>query len=221
MMEFVIADDHPIFRSGLKALLLNAYPDAEINEFSDGQEAGKYIAEHTPQMAFLDIDMPKKNGLELTRELADAVTTRLVILTMYNDGEMLRKAMDSGAHAYLVKDNTSDELVACINAIMSGERYIARSLRKSPKIQRELREYQSIMKKLETLTAAELKTLQLVGEKYSSKAIAELLFVSKKSVENYRSRICKKLELDARNNSLLIWVLEHKNIIEEVSKNGS
>lgn len=221
MMEFVIADDHPIFRSGLKALLLNAYPDAEINEFSDGQEAGKYIAENTPQMAFLDIDMPKKNGLELTRELADAVTTRLVILTMYNDGEMLRKAMDSGAHAYLVKDNTSDELVACINAIMSGERYIARSLRKSPKIQRELREYQSIMKKLETLTAAELKTLQLVGEKYSSKAIAELLFVSKKSVENYRSRICKKLELDARNNSLLIWVLEHKNIIEEVSKNGS
>lgn len=221
MMEFVIADDHPIFRSGLKALLLNAYPDAEINEFADGEEAGKYIAEHAPQMAFLDIDMPKKNGLELTRELADAVTTRLVILTMYNDGEMLRKAMDSGAHAYLVKDNTSDELVACINAIMSGERYIARSLRKSPKIQRELREYQSIMKKLETLTAAELKTLQLVGEKYSSKAIAELLFVSKKSVENYRSRICKKLELDARNNSLLIWVLEHKNIIEEVSKNGS
>ena len=219
-MEFVIADDHPIFRSGLKALLLNAYPDATINEFADGEEAGKFITEHAPQMAFLDIDMPRKNGLELTRELAATSTTRLVILTMYNDGEMLRKAMDSGAHAYLVKDNTSDELVACINAVMSGENYVARSLRRSPKIQRELREYQSIIKKLETLTAAELKTLQLVGKKHSSKAIADLLFVSKKSVENYRSRICKKLELDARNNSLLIWVLEHKNIIEEFSKNG-
>ncbi len=219
-MEFVIADDHPIFRSGLKALLVNAYPDAKINEFADGEEAGKFITEHAPQMAFLDIDMPRKNGLELTRELAAASTTRLVILTMYNDGEMLRKAMDSGAHAYLVKDNTSDELVACINAVMRGENYVARSLRRSPKIQRELREYQSIIKKLETLTAAELKTLQLVGKKHSSKAIADLLFVSNKSVENYRSRICKKLELNARNNSLLIWVLEHKNIIEEFSKNG-
>lgn len=219
-MEFVIADDHPIFRNGLKALLVNAYHDAKITEFADGEEAGKFIAEHAPHMAFLDIDMPRKNGLELTRELATTSTTRLVILTMYNDGEMLRKAMDSGAHAYLVKDNTSDELVACINAVMRGENYVARSLRRSPKIQRELREYQSIIKKLETLTAVELKTLQLVGKKYSSKAIADLLFVSNKSVENYRSRICKKLELNARNNSLLIWVLEHKNIIEEFSKNG-
>ena len=134
---------------------------------------------------------------------------------MYNDGEMLRKAMDNGAHAYMVKDNTSDELVECIESLQQGEKYWAKSLRKSPKIQEQLKTYRNITENLATLTETELKTLKLVGKKYSSKEISELLFVSPKSVENYRSRICKKLALDARNNSLLIWVLEHKGIIEE------
>ena len=137
---------------------------------------------------------------------------------MYNDGEMLRKAMNNGANAYMVKDNTSDELVECIESLKIGEKYWAKSLRKSSKIQQELKEYKDITDNLTTLTETELKTLKLVGQKYSSKEIAELLFVSPKSVENYRSRICKKLALDARNNSLLIWVLEHKSIIEEFGK---
>lgn len=214
-MTFLIADDHPIFLSGLKGLLKNAFPSAQIEEKENGEEAEKYIKENEPDFAFLDIDMPKKNGLEVCKSCTDVSGTKLIILTMYNDGEMLRKAMDNGAHAYMVKDNTSDELVECIESLQQGEKYWAKSLRKSPKIQEQLKTYKSITEKLSTLTETELKTLKLVGQKYSSKEIAELLFISPKSVENYRSRICKKLALDARNNSLLIWVLEHKNIIEE------
>tara|TARA_B100000508_G_scaffold141092_1_gene146386 strand:- start:38797 stop:39453 length:657 start_codon:yes stop_codon:yes gene_type:complete len=214
-MTFLIADDHPIFRSGLKSLLNNAFPDATIIEKENGQEAEKVIQDEKPDYAFLDIDMPKKNGLEVCKSCADKFSTKLIILTMYNDGEMLRKAMNNGANAYMVKDNTSDELVECIESLKSGEKYWAKSLRKSSKIQKELKEYKDISEKLSTLTETELKTLKLVGQKYSSKEIADLLFVSPKSVENYRSRICKKLALDARNNSLLIWVLEHKGVIEE------
>lgn len=214
-MTFLIADDHPIFRSGLKALLKNAFPEADIIEKENGLEAEQAIHDLQPDYAFLDIDMPKKNGLEVCKSCAEKHPTKLIILTMYNDGEMLRKAMINGASAYMVKDNTSDELVECIESLKSGEKYWAKSLRKSNKIQQELREYKDITANLTTLTETELKTLKLVGQKYSSKEIAELLFVSPKSVENYRSRICKKLALDARNNSLLIWVLEHKGIIEE------
>lgn len=214
-MTFLIADDHPIFRSGLKGLLQNAFPSADIEERENGLEAESFIQEEEPDFAFLDIDMPKKNGLEVCKSCTKKYRTKLIILTMYNDGEMLRKAMDNGAHAYMVKDNTSDELVECIESLKRGEKYWAKSLRKSPKIQEELKAYRSITENLSTLTETELKTLKLVGQKYSSKEIADLLFVSPKSVENYRSRICKKLALDARNNSLLIWVLEHKNIIEE------
>ncbi|MEX2483784.1 MAG: response regulator transcription factor [Brumimicrobium sp.] len=214
-MRFLIADDHPIFRSGLKSLLQNAFPESEIIEKENGLEAEEYILHENPDFAFLDIDMPKKNGLDVCLDVSGSSTSKLIILTMYNDGEMLRKALDNGANAYLVKDNTSDELVECIDSLMLGKTYLAKSLRKSPKIQQELKEYKATIEKLSHLTQTEIKTLKLVGKKYSSKEIAELLFVSPKSVENYRSRICKKLELDARNNSLLIWVLENKSIIEE------
>ncbi len=217
-MTFLIADDHPIFRSGLKSLLENAFPNAHILEKENGEEAEFAIINQQPDYAFLDIDMPKKNGLDVCKTCANKYNTKLIILTMYNDGEMLRKAMNNGANAYMVKDNTSDELVECIESLKLGERYWAKSLRKSPKVQQELKDYKDISENLETLTETELKTLKLVGQKYSSKEIAELLFVSPKSVENYRSRICKKLALDARNNSLLIWVLEHRNIIEEFGK---
>ncbi|MDX1652963.1 MAG: response regulator transcription factor [Brumimicrobium sp.] len=213
-MRFLIADDHPIFRSGLKSLLLSYFPYSEIVEKNDGREAEKYILEHQPDYAILDIDMPGKNGLEICLSANAATTTKVIILTMYKDADMLRKAMDNGADAYLVKDNTSDELVECIETLILGKKYWAKSL-KSPEIQSELKEYREVAGKLSLLTETELKTLKLVGKKYSSKEIAELLFVSVKSVENYRSRICKKLELDAKNNSLLIWVLDNKSVLEE------
>lgn len=214
-MHLLIADDHPIFRSGLQSLLLTAFPDATITALENGKEAKEYIAENQPTIAILDIDMPEKNGLEVTLELAADVPTRFIILTMYNDAEMLRKALSNGASGYLVKDNTSDELVSCIETVLSGDKYVAKSLRKSKEIQAELQKNAEIINRLETLTQTELKTLKLVSEKYSSKEIADLLFVSTKSVENYRSRICKKLELDARNNSLLIWVLENKSLLTD------
>lgn len=214
-MHLLIADDHPIFRSGLQSLLLTAFSDATITALENGKEAKEYIAENQPTIAILDIDMPEKNGLEVTLELAADVPTRFIILTMYNDAEMLRKALSNGASGYLVKDNTSDELVSCIETVLSGDKYVAKSLRKSKEIQAELQKNAEIINRLETLTQTELKTLKLVSEKYSSKEIADLLFVSTKSVENYRSRICKKLELDARNNSLLIWVLENKTLLTD------
>lgn len=214
-MRFLIADDHPIFRSGLKSLLINAFPNSEIIEKENGKDAEAAIFQQKPDFAFLDIDMPEKNGLQVCLDVAQKTNTKIVILTMYNDAEMLSKALKNGANAYLVKDNTSDELVECIESLYSGQTYLAKSLRKSPKINQELKEYNAITEKLAQLTQTELKTLKLVGQKYSSKEIADLLFVSPKSVENYRSRICKKLELDAKNNSLLIWVLDHKSIIED------
>jgi len=214
-MQFVIADDHPIFRGGLISLLKVDFPNVQISEFSDGDEAEQHILNATPDVAILDIDMPKKNGLDVCLHISDKVATRVIILTMYNDAEMLRKAKANGAWGYLVKDNTSDELSECIKTILSGEKYIAKSLRNSKLLREIERKHEEIHEKLSSLSQTELKTLKLVSQKFSSKEIAELLFVSPKSVENYRSRICKKLMLDARNNSLLLWVLDHKELIEE------
>lgn len=214
-MHFLIADDHPIYRSGLKALLLGAYPDINIKECEDGVSAQEYIESNLPEIAILDIDMPGKNGIEVLEDIQGLSYTRVIILTMHNDAEMLRKSISSGALGFLVKDETTEDLVNCIESVLRGDTFIASKLRSSPDIQSKIRENEAILKRLSRLTQTELKTIKLVSEKYSSKEIAELLFVSPKSVENYRSRICKKLELDAKNNALLLWVLENKLLIDD------
>lgn len=216
-MIFLIADDHPIFRSGMTAMLKNGYPDVEVVEKENGEEALQFIIENEPEIAILDIDMPKVDGLEIVEELYKKnILTRVIILTMYNEAEMLRKSLQLGAKGYLVKDETADELLHCIESVLKGEQYVAKKLQKSPEIRAKIRENEAIIEKLKQLTQTELKTIKLVSKKFSSKEISEHLFVSPKSVENYRSRICKKLELDAKNNTLLLWAIENEDLINSV-----
>lgn len=215
-MKVVIADDHPIFRSGVKSLLESSFDNIDVTEFTNGKEAAVYIVDKQPDVAILDIDMPIMTGLEVCAEVSPKTPTKLIILTMYNDIEMQKKAFQNGAVGYLVKDNTSEELVQCITDTLEGKTFTAKGLRKQ--VQPQLAKIDEMVRLLSQLTQVELKTLKLVSQKYSSKQISDLLFISVKSVENYRSRICKKLELDARNNSLLLWVMENKQYLDEIDE---
>ena len=217
-MKVVIADDHPIFRSGLKFLLETSFQGIEIKEFDNGNSVLEECLVNPPDVIVLDINMPEKNGLVVCDELIQQkCPSKIIILTMYKDAEMLKLAFYNGAHGYLVKDNTSEEMVDCIQTILEGRSYIAKSIRESqPQVDNDDLTKTQIAELLQTLTRTELKTLKLVSQKLSSKEIADLLFVSVKSVENYRSRICKKLNLDARNNSLLLWIVDNKSIIDKI-----
>jgi len=217
-MKVVIADDHPIFRSGLKFLLETSFQGIEIKEFDNGSAVLEECLVNPPDVVVLDIDMPEKNGLVVCDELVQQkCPSKIIILTMYKDAEMLKLAFYNGAHGYLVKDNTSEEMVDCIQTILDGRSYMAKSIRESqPQVDSDDLTKTQIAELLQTLTRTELKTLKLVSQKMSSKEIADLFFVSVKSVENYRSRICKKLNLDARNNSLLLWVVDNKSIIDKI-----
>jgi DNA-binding NarL/FixJ family response regulator len=135
---------------------------------------------------------------------------------MYKDIEMQKLAFFNGAKGYLVKDNTSEELVDAIAAVLDGKTFLSRGLIDHQLPEESTPQQMKVAEQLSNLTRTELKTLKLVSQKRSSKEIADLLFVSAKSVENYRSRICKKLHLDARNNSLLLWVLENKSVIDRL-----
>lgn len=218
-MKIVIADDHPIFRSGLKFLLESSFPSIKVTDFENGEGVLSFLVENKPDLVLLDIDMPGKNGLDTCEAIKNSYPEiKVVILSMYKDVEMVKLAFFNGAKGYLVKDNTSDELVECVQTVCQGKSYLAKEIRDSHQQQmtNSSKELQ-IAQLIELLTPTELKVLKLVSQKYASKQIAELLLVSVKSVENYRSRICKKLNLDARNNSLLMWVMENKRFLDSKS----
>ena len=216
-MKLFIADDHPIVRSGLSYLLRSAFPSAEISEFENGEHVVQTCQSQLPDLLIVDIEMPHKSGLDICKELTDSgCPTRIIILTMYKDIEMQKLAFFNGAKGYLVKDNTSEELVDAIAAVLDGKTFLSRGLIDHQLPEESTPQQMKVAEHLSNLTRTELKTLKLVSQKRSSKEIADLLFVSAKSVENYRSRICKKLHLDARNNSLLLWVLENKSVIDRL-----
>lgn len=216
-MQIIIADDHPVFRKGLAFILESAFDNLQLTECENGEQAYLAIKKIQPQIAILDIDMPDKNGLEVCKQLqGENVATSIIILTMYKEEEVLKKALLYGAKGYIVKDNSANEIEICINKVLNGEIYVGSGIcNANQQIGKEL---QQLKETLQSLTQAELKTLKLVSKQLSSKEIAELLFISVKSVENYRSRICKKLGLDARNNSLLHWVIENKDLLDMIKE---
>lgn len=218
--SLLIADDHPIFRKGLKDILTAAFPKAAIYECNNGKEAVEGISAHCPDIAILDINMPELNGLDACKQVIKQKTSsRIIILTMYSEKEMIKNAMLSGASGYILKDNAVDEIIECIGTVAKGEKYIGSAMMPHhQELSMEDKKKQSLVDALKTLSQAELKTLKLVSQNKSSKEISELLFLSEKTIENYRSRICQKLELPPRNNSLVIWISENKELLSHISE---
>lgn len=217
--KILVADDHPIFRRGMIATLKQSFQNFEFIEAEDGNIAKNILTSHDIEVAILDIDMPGKNGIEILRWLNSVkkIHTKPLVLTMHNDERIFNEAFDQGVKAYLVKDNSIEEIVFAINEVLLGNTYV------SPVLQEHLTNRNNYKKKakelheaITQLTQTEIKTLKLVAQNMSSKDIADLLFVTNKSIENYRSRICKKLKLSGESNALLKWTNENISLIEKM-----
>ena len=213
-MKLLIADDHPIFRKGLYDLLLKEFSGCTITECVSGSEAYKAIMEERPDVSILDINMPGLNGIEVSKKvIAEWPKAKIVILTMYKEKEVVRKAMHCGVSGYIVKDFAVNEIIECINKVLDDKKYLGSTLQAEYNdLSINSREH-ALPDLLATLSQAELKTLKLVNQNKSSREIAELLFLSEKTIENYRSKICQKLGLPPRNNSLLLWISENKEVL--------
>jgi DNA-binding NarL/FixJ family response regulator len=214
-MKLLLADDHPIFRKGLKALILDFLPDASIDEAEHGQMAMDQITSTQYDLAILDIDMPGASGIEVLRFLRSKnPDTRAIILTMHNDELFFNEAFDHGASGFLLKEDSSLEMVECIRAIREGEIFVSEKLANFLKNRKHFTSRLNVIKEaLRSLSNTEYATLKLVALNKTSKEISELLFVTEKSVENYRSRICKKLDLTGGSNTLFKWTMENRDLI--------
>ena len=214
-MKILAVDDHPIFRKGLVGLIRDAYQDSEIAEAENGKEAIDLINETQFDIIILDIDMPEKSGIEVLDYLNGLdYRGKTVILTMHNDELFFNEAFNRGAHGFLLKEDSSLEIIDCLSNLKEGSPFVSTKLRPYLENRAKFNErVNQIRDAIETLTNAEKNTLKLVAQNKTSKEIAELLFVTEKSVENYRSRICKKLDLTGGSNILYKWCIENKELI--------
>ena len=193
-----LADDHAMVREGIK-LVLAQRPDYEIaGEASDGLELLAMLKRGTPPDAIiLDISMPKLRGIEAIRDIKSiSPETKVLVLTMHKDEDSLRQAFVAGANGYLLKEDVAKALFAALESIRKGEIFVSELLGVELKDAwvRIFRENRGIPD-MDILTAREIEVLKLIAEGKSNREIAELLFISARTVDHHRARIMEKLRL--------------------------
>jgi len=210
-LRILFADDHEIFRAGLRQVLA---ADAEIQilaELANGESALREIRALKPEIAVLDFDLPGRNGLAITEELRRVrEPTRVVILTGHRDESLFDEALAAGVRGYLLKDNAATDLLRCLRAVANGETYLSPTfsnylLRRGNRAEALRQEVAG----LDSLSAAERRVLRLISLGKATKEIASELFLSPATVETHRKNICTKLDLRGPNK-LLAFAIEHR-----------
>jgi DNA-binding NarL/FixJ family response regulator len=193
-LKVLIADDHGIVRSGVK-LLLDRQPDIEvIAEAEDGVEAVELAIRHRPDVAVLDVSMPRMTGLQATHEIKQqAPETQVLILSMHDDERYLFEALRAGAAGYVLKRAADQDLVDAVRAAGRGEPFLTASAQ-----QTLIRDFLDRGDHPEELSPREKEVVKLVAEAHTNKEIAEILHLSEKTVENHRSNAMRKLGMRDR-----------------------
>ncbi len=208
----LIADDHPIFRKGLRQIIETDSELKIVAEVGDGEEALTNIRLLDPQVAVLDVDMPKLDGLAVLKIIKEEnLPIAVILLTMYKEARFFNSALDAGVKGYVIKDSAVSEITNAIHAVAKGENFISPTL-STLLMKRVNRAEKSEKSPLDLLTTSERKVLKLVSESKSNKQIADELFISIRTVENHRSNICAKLNLEGKN-ALLTYALTNKSKI--------
>ena len=199
-ISVLLADDHAMFRSGLKALLAEEASIEVIGEAATGDEAVDQTRKLRPQVVVMDLSMPGSDGLEATRRIAALdLDTNVLVLTVHAEEEYLVPVVQAGASGYLTKTSADRDLVEAIRVVARGEVYLPPQATKLLLQEYKAAESDEDTGKLQQLSSREQEVLALTAEGFSSREIGKKLFISPKTVDTYRSRIMKKLGLDHRS----------------------
>ena len=196
-IKVFVADDHKIFREGLKTLLEMKIGVEIVGEASDGREALREIIHLKPDIVIMDISMPNLNGIDATHQIVSAnPNIKVMILSMHKDESFVKEALKAGAIGYMIKDGAFSELLDAIKTIMAGKIYLSPTLNEIivkgfvDKLRVEN------LNSLSVLTSREREVLQLIAEGKSTSQIGDIMCISIKTVETHRQNIMKKLNIN-------------------------
>ena len=199
MIKVLIADDHPLFREGIKRMLSETSDIVVADEASNGQEVFKIVEKNDFDVIMLDISMPGRSGLDIIKQLkCDRPDLHILILSMHSEEEYAERALKAGAAGYLVKKTTPDEVVTAIRKVSMGKKYVSSSL-----AERLACHVGKNFEKLphETLSDREYEVMCMIASGKRIKEIAEELSLSRKTITTHRTHILEKMRL--KNNSQL------------------
>jgi len=211
-IRLLIADDHPIVRNGLSFKINQDARFKIVAEAGDGETALSLIQEMQPDIAILDIDMPKLDGLQVARKIVELnLKTKTILLTLHKDEDFFRTAMEIGAKGYFLKENAAEEIVAGVQAVSEGRTYVSAAMSVYLLRQQPITPTPAEILAAQ-LTPAERNILKLISLGETSKGIGEKLSLSYRTIENHRTNMCRKLDI-VGTNALLRFALEHKAIL--------
>jgi DNA-binding NarL/FixJ family response regulator len=213
--KIVIAEDHQLFREGLKSMLAGMENVSVIAEAQDGLEAIRCVKRKTPDLLLLDLSMPRMSGISVIKDIKSQFPeVRILALTIHESDQYVLEAFEAGADGYCIKDASRDELMMAISSVLEGKKYI------SPGIADNVMEgYLEGSRRLktksswETITQREREVLKLLAEGYLNKEIADFLNISVKTVEKHRANIMNKLDL--HNASALTAYAIQKGLVTQ------
>lgn len=216
-IKVLVVDDHPVVRKGLVHMIAEDSQLLVVGEASNGGEALAFILSSEVDVIVSDIDMPQMDGLQLAKSVRNNKPEMgIVLLTMHEDEDLFRAALEHGIQAYLLKDEVIDSICLGIHAASRGEAYVSPTLSKyllSPR-----KKDSPALSKFSTLSPAEISVLKLVAENLVSKQIADQLNLSYHTITTHRKNIAQKMEL-AGKIPLLNFALEHREHIRALHGN--
>jgi DNA-binding NarL/FixJ family response regulator len=204
------ADDHPILRKGVSDLIVQTAGLDWVGSAENGKDALEKIRAIRPDVAILDIEMPLLTGLDVAKTLLDEGTaTHFILLTLFKDKAFLNRALEIGIKGFLLKESSEKEILECIQYVSEGKAYVNASMTQFL-ISPQLAPSTNV---LGQLSSHEINILKLIARQKTSNEIADMLFISTKTVANHRTNISKKLDLNGEQNGLLKWAIEHKDLL--------
>lgn len=216
MIKVLLVDDHKILRDGIKALFKNSKEVKVIGECDDGSQVLGFVQNNDTDVILMDIMMSDINGIETTKLVKEAIPNmKILALSMHNDYSYIQQMLEAGAHGYILKNTSSEEMLTAIHRVYEGKNfftqdvtdivmnsYVGGSKQKSHEQDEEL---------VEALTTRELDVLRLIADEYTNNEIGEKLFISRRTVDTHRRNLLQKLGVKnsiglirfAYNNSLI------------------